>query len=273
MNVSCICVTKNRRIFLRRAIEYFERAAQFFGPHGSAELVIVDGSDEPEPIPPAGRYPIRSIHLPSPTPNPGQAHNVAVDAAKGEIIIQWDDDDWHAPHRIARQVADLDSLPAPGIALTGRFFWYALPLRRAARTRTWHAKTYYAPGCALAYHRAAWEQIPFREVDDGEDGLFLSDHERARTPSVDAQDPSFVVYMRHNVNGSPVCDATMMTFEDDTATAEARALLGADLRWYDDMAEILPILRGREMREGGVPVGVGRTPLERLWSRHMRPPR
>jgi glycosyltransferase involved in cell wall biosynthesis len=42
---------------------------------------------------------VKYIHLPEPTPL-GEKRNIAVDAAAGPIIVQFDDDDYYAPHYI-----------------------------------------------------------------------------------------------------------------------------------------------------------------------------
>lgn len=265
-DVTCICLTKNRRIFLRRAVEYFERAAERAAARGYvAELVIVDGSEHPEPVRSPAAYAVRSIHLPTDRPNPGAAHNAAVEAAAGRYVIQWDDDDWQSPNRIVRQVTHLEAMGpgARGIALTGRFYWYALAVRRGSRSNAWWTTARAAPGCTLAYHRATWERIPFREVNDGEDGYFLEDHYAAGTPIFDAQDPELVVYVRHNVNGSPLL-ATLNGHEDD-ATKEVRAIFGSDLAWYDEISEILPVLPGREPRARRA----GGTTLGDVWAEKM----
>lgn len=47
---------------------------------------------------------IREIHLAHP-PTLGALRNIAIERAQGELLINWDDDDWSHPLRIEQQVA------------------------------------------------------------------------------------------------------------------------------------------------------------------------
>lgn len=91
--VSCLMVTKPSRIDMaRRAIECFEAQT-----YRNRELVIV--AEEALPI--AARDIIFG------TGSLGELRNVSVAHANGEFIAQWDDDDWHHPQRLERQLAGL----------------------------------------------------------------------------------------------------------------------------------------------------------------------
>jgi glycosyltransferase involved in cell wall biosynthesis len=170
-------------------------------------------------------------------------HNRACELARGDIILQWDDDDWQSPDRIVQQVRALggpsndvkDEYPNGAFTFTSQFYWYHLAERRACRARSWEHGG--SAGATFAYHRKAWEACPFRDVDQGEDNFFWQDHEARGTPMIDAQDPSLVVYIRHNRNGShAISDG--YTDED---TAACRATLGLDLPFYEELSEILPL--------------------------------
>lgn len=249
--VSCICITQNRRLYLRRAVRYFEEARYVFrGQTGNdAELVILDGSErenaeviEHQDISDAWYF-----HEPSPPySKTGPLHNRACELARGDIIIQWDDDDWQSPDRIAKQVEALErrkghivqaaGMPEEGaFCYTSKFWWYHLAERRACKARSWGRGG--SAGATFAYHKSIWQAKPFRDVDQGEDNFFWEDHVARGTAMVDMQDPSLVVYIRHNRNGShAVSDA--FTEED---TTEARKVLGSDVDFYDELSEILPL--------------------------------
>jgi glycosyltransferase involved in cell wall biosynthesis len=95
---SCIMPTANRRRFVPGAI------AQFLAQdYNGAELVILDDGDDPVadliPSHPAIRYVRTPRHR-----SLGAKRNAACEAARGDVILHWDDDDWYAPHRIRIQV-------------------------------------------------------------------------------------------------------------------------------------------------------------------------
>src|SRR5690349_3155219 len=99
--VSCIMPTANRRRFVPGAI------AQFLAQdYEAAELVIIDDGTDPVadliPSHPALRYLRTRRHR-----TLGTKRNAACEAARGDVILHWDDDDWYAPHRIRTQVEAL----------------------------------------------------------------------------------------------------------------------------------------------------------------------
>ncbi|HEY1411744.1 MAG TPA: glycosyltransferase, partial [Rhodopila sp.] len=96
--VSCIMPTSGRPDWVPQAIHYFQQQ-----DYPNLELIIVDTS-------PAGVTPnipddprIRYHRLASRRPI-GSMRNIAVEQARGDIIIHWDDDDWYAPNRVSAQV-------------------------------------------------------------------------------------------------------------------------------------------------------------------------
>jgi glycosyltransferase involved in cell wall biosynthesis len=92
--VTCIMPTADRRRFVPAAIRLFlEQDCE------DKELVIVDdGSDRVGDIIP--QHPqIRYIALPRRI-RLGAKRNLACEAARGDVIVHRDDDDWHAPWRL-----------------------------------------------------------------------------------------------------------------------------------------------------------------------------
>lgn len=254
--VSCICITQNRRFFLRRAIAYFWRAARFFefrtGDLEGLELVILDGSARSnvslietalsvsgERI---GRFLepyVRYYHYPSEEHSrTGWFHNEAVRLARGQVIIQWDDDDWHDTYRIQKQWETLRNQIAPSITFTSQFFWYHLLEKKACLSRSWYGGGS-AVGAMLAYHRETWEKAPFRDVAQGEDNFFFDDHRALKTPMIDVKDPSFCIYVRHSRNGSPLVNAEYA--EEHTERARFFLECADDLDFYDELSELLPL--------------------------------
>ena len=104
--VSAIMPTADRRRFVPQAIAAFLAQTQ-----EDAELVILDdGEDEVAdlvPDHPRIRY-VRETERRI----LGDKRNRLCALARGAIILHWDDDDWHAPDRIARQCAALEATGA-----------------------------------------------------------------------------------------------------------------------------------------------------------------
>jgi len=82
---------------------------------------------------------------------------------------------------------------------------------------------------------------------------------------IDSADPSLLVYMRHNVNGSAL---TNYQFTDDDTT-RARALMGADVEYYDELSEILPLTPWNHPNAPGSKVHA-LSPIQLLHLRHYR---
>lgn len=99
--VSCIMPTFNRRAFIPLALQGF-----FSQDYPHRELLILDDGNDPigdlvEDLPG-----VRYIRLPNRMAI-GAKRNLACEQARGDIIAQWDDDDWYSPGRLTYQVAPL----------------------------------------------------------------------------------------------------------------------------------------------------------------------
>jgi glycosyltransferase involved in cell wall biosynthesis len=112
--VSCLMPTAGRPQFAAQAIRCFQRQTW-----SNRELLIVDdgtpGVAELAAADPRIRYFRLGRRLTT-----GAKRNLACSQAQGDLLIQWDDDDWHGPERIARQVmpilggqADITGLSDP----------------------------------------------------------------------------------------------------------------------------------------------------------------
>ena len=158
--------TRERRRFVPFALAYFLRQ-----DYARRELIVVDDGDDPvgDLVPDDPR--IRYVRLPRRS-NVGAKRNLACEAASGEVIVHWDDDDWHAPDRISRQIR---ALAESGRDVCGtsalRFFdvegGRAWEYRYPDELRRWVA------GGTLAYRRAFWSAHRFEEIDVGEDAHFV----------------------------------------------------------------------------------------------------
>ena len=100
--ISAIMITgksAERRKFAQVAIRCFLEQT-----HAERELVIVNDGAPLLDGPPDVR--LWEIRLPfSPGTTLGDLRNLGLGAARGELAIQWDDDDWHHPRRMEVQAA------------------------------------------------------------------------------------------------------------------------------------------------------------------------
>ncbi|WP_374444098.1 glycosyltransferase [Stella sp.] len=103
--VSCLMVTGGRAPLAAVAIRCFQ--AQTWA---ARELVIVDDDPDPalaETVRRLGDPAIRHIRLPPEGRTLGELRNLAIDAARGPFVCQWDDDDLYDPLRIEYQMRAL----------------------------------------------------------------------------------------------------------------------------------------------------------------------
>lgn len=105
--ISCLLVTANRLQLCRRAIRCYSNQTW-----PNKELVIIDdGQEDLTPIltdiPESELVYLRLS--PSEGNLLGKLRNMALDAARGDYLAQWDDDDWYHPERLERQARILDS--------------------------------------------------------------------------------------------------------------------------------------------------------------------
>ena len=150
--VSCLMPTYNRRSFAAKAIDAF-----LLQDYPQRELVILDDGEDPirdlVPSESSVRY-----HRLSARSTIGRKRQLLCDMADGDVLVQWDDDDWYSPARLRREVAPLIAGAADisGI-LQGylvdtqamRFWRGELPLHEGRLHAAIVAGT-------LAFTRAAW---------------------------------------------------------------------------------------------------------------------
>ncbi|MFB4317351.1 glycosyltransferase [Actinomadura sp. 21ATH] len=151
--VSCLMPTYNRRGFVARAIRYFARQ-----DYANRELVILDdGEDAVADLVPRDDSSIRYMRLDG-RATIGRKRQLACEAADGDVLVQWDDDDWYGATRLSRQVAPLAAGTADIAGIlkgylmdvpTFRFFKGGPPLHEGDLHASIVAGT-------LAFTRSAW---------------------------------------------------------------------------------------------------------------------
>lgn len=129
------------------------------------ELIVVS-----EGLPGQVRSPldrrVRHVQV-APSLTTGERRNLACEAAAGEIIIHWDDDDWSAPDRITAQMEHLNSSGADVAGHRGMFFTDGID------AWLFHGPFNANLGTSLIYRREWWEHHPFQKIRAGEDAKFI----------------------------------------------------------------------------------------------------
>lgn len=160
------------------------------------ELVIVDNSEDGSCMwfhdPPQ----VRVLRFPPGSCSIGELRNIGAEEARGQAIVNFDDDDFYAPTRIFEQMLRLvDSEKqvtgwhsvlyyVPGHA--GEFFRF----RSSSPQRPPRP---YAMGTSQCYWREWWRGNPYPKISSGEDGAFSDRALRARQlDSCDAGDLAVV---------------------------------------------------------------------------------
>jgi glycosyltransferase involved in cell wall biosynthesis len=158
-------VTRNRARLARRAVHCF--AAQTWS---NRELVIIDdGAEDYEPTlaPFRDRCEIAYHRFPpDPARRLGAARNLSLEHAKGEFCVQWDDDEWYHPERIAVQMGSIER-GFDGSVLRDTLMHLDSPeyVEHPFRTGLWRG----TPGTIL--HRAC--DVRYPNVPLGEDTTYL----------------------------------------------------------------------------------------------------
>lgn len=161
LKVSCVMPTFNRPQYVPMAIRCF-----FQQSYLNKELIIVDDGGEKFEIPDDPRVIYMKLHNKTPT---GTKRNLGADNARGEVIVNWDDDDFSASYRLQDQVARLVST-AKGVTgynatvnydeATGLFY------------KNMGGPPYFASGTSQCYMKSWWALHPFPDCSFGEDSVF-----------------------------------------------------------------------------------------------------
>ncbi len=119
-------VTRDRVALARRALRCL--AAQTW-PH--LELVVVDDGEQ-DYAPALAELPARiGVRYLKQRPEPGRylgaLRNLALGHATADLCVQWDDDEWYHPERIARQAAALAESGADAAVLSWTLMHLDLP--------------------------------------------------------------------------------------------------------------------------------------------------
>jgi glycosyltransferase involved in cell wall biosynthesis len=231
--VSCLMPTADRRSFVPLAVARF--LAQ---DHPSCELVVADdGFDSVADVMPDDAR-VRYLRLDRKL-SLGAKRNLACEAARGDVIVHWDDDDWSAPWRVSYQVATLEREGADVCGLD-RVLFYDPRAARAWRYTFPRGARPWVYGATLCYRKALWTVNRFPEVNVGEDTRFVWGARGARVVAL--ADPRCYVGTIHRGNTSP--KRTHDPRWEPVAAAEVEALLADACHDYRAALEPAPALAG-----------------------------
>jgi hypothetical protein len=190
--VSVITPTRNRDHLLKNSLRYFRSQ-----DYSNIEWLILDDSDQPAEC--CGDLSDENIfyqHIDRKIAI-GEKRNILIEKARGEIIIQFDDDDYYAPNYVSTMASALTGLGADLINLRGWFlydvrsdffgYWdlmqkegvhYRCDQQGVALTMLGPASNpdfennHLGFGFSYAFRRRVWEEMKFPAIDWNEDGEF-----------------------------------------------------------------------------------------------------
>lgn len=219
--VSCIMPTANRRKFVPLAIRYFQ--AQ---DYENKELIILDSGRMPveDLVPDIDNIKYQRI---APGTVLGKKRNLACEMAAGEIICHWDDDDWHAPNRISRQVSALQNSGAD-ICGNARLFFLDIQAKNAWQYSYPNVRRKWVAGGTLCYTRTAWQKNPFLNIRNGEDTRFVWSRHAGHIHIID--DHALYVAMIHPQNTAR--KNTRSRYWQSVAFEKVCAIIGDDINHY-----------------------------------------
>jgi glycosyltransferase involved in cell wall biosynthesis len=184
--------TANRRRFIPTTLHLF--LAQ---DYEDKELVIIDdGTDPINDLIPKSHPNITYLREKPNRLSLGEKRNLGCEAARGDVILHWDDDDWYAPWRISYQVASLQHSDLDICGVNNMYFLDAS--RRSAWEYVCRGDVRWLGGASLCYKKSTWTRTPFVKIDVGEDARFVR---CARYALVGAlEDNRFLVVRVHSSN-------------------------------------------------------------------------
>lgn len=193
--VSCLCITRGEPHLLR-AVGCFLKQT-----HPQKELVVVAHGALPDRIERRlfelvdSEKNIRVYTQPK-THKLGALRNFSLEKANGKYICQWDDDDWHHPHRVSTQLDWVVTHGVQGCMLKQEFIHDATSNKlylSQARIEGWES--------TLLCETAGAQYARFPETEKGEDSVFISRLRQFKN-KLDVLEnlPSLYVYTYHGNN-------------------------------------------------------------------------
>lgn len=195
--ISCIMPTGGRKPFVQLALDCFRQQ-----DYPRRELIIADDGSQDLSDLIDGDPAVRLIKLPA-RQSVGAKRNLACQAACGEIIAHWDDDDWHGPRRLSAQVeplarrqTDMTGLECRYIFETGSGeFWSVAP---ALHQRMFVGNVI---GGSVVYRKSIFDQgIRYPNACLAEDAALLRSATQKGHRLARISNEGLYVYVRHGAN-------------------------------------------------------------------------
>lgn len=191
--VSCLCVTHNKVALLKRSVECF-----FNQTYPNKELVLVYMADNVETKAFINQLTDSRIvchELPNDgSMTLGEKRNLSIEKSNGFYFCVWDDDDWHNPYRIERQVEDLSNSDF-GCSVLSSLLIYDTDTQTGfvSSSRAWEQTML----CAKSL--IDYDTLRYAHLDRGEDTILIEDL-KARDLVSYRDDPGLYIYIYHGKN-------------------------------------------------------------------------
>jgi FkbM family methyltransferase len=226
MLFSTLCVTEDRPAFVDWVLWNFDKQ-----DYAQRELVVVDSSDGPSSY--DGIPQVRVVRAPPGTSVPAK-RNLALAAARGELVTWFDDDDWQHPRKLSLLA---DALERRLVAGTRRSWFVDLRTGAVAPFQLNQGLLFNSAGC----RRTVFDGVPFdeRRTRASDTPWMLAVRRKARGSEALLDTPLFF-WLSHAHNLSNPAGRRGFTRPID----DVRTAIGA-VDW-GDTDEQLALLRNRE---------------------------
>lgn len=165
--VSCLMPTKNRRKFIPRALKMWREQ-----DYPNKELIVIeDGDDNVHDLILDARETNPRIRYRSFTGTLGAKLNYGAGRAYGQILLNYDDDDFQAPKRISLQVQHMQMTGKPFVAFSSLIYY------REGQDygREYTGNAWYATGSTHCYTREWAMAHPRPDMTVGEDEIAVAE--------------------------------------------------------------------------------------------------
>ncbi len=190
--VTCLCLTKNRRDWLNKAVDNYKRQT-----YANRRLLVVADSFEDISGVLNFQDDITYTDLIVRAGTVGQKRNAGCDVATwSDIIAIWDDDDYSAPQRLEHQV---QCILESGKQLTG---YHTMKLTDGKNWWRYAGGENFTIATSMMFWRSWWKQHPFEPLQCGQDEEMCY-YTRAQRQLDARPDMDLMFYTVHPGNTSP----------------------------------------------------------------------
>lgn len=190
--ISCLCVTRGKPQLLMRAIKCF-----FAQVYLNKELIIVYESNDfstKEVCEREACDQVRILEVPeSPKRTLGYLRNRSIEAANGEFICQWDDDDWYHANRLNGQFNAIRKSDCKGCIVSRWIVYDSLQMKAyLSHVRLWEG--------SLLCRKSAIEDTAYLDKSIGEDTAVIEYLHKRREVYAMEDGAKLYIYVYHGGN-------------------------------------------------------------------------